>query len=926
MTQFEQEQAAKRFAEIWKDKGSERSEAQKFWIQLLREVYGVQNSEQYIDFELPVKIKNTSFADGFIADTKVLIEMKGKDVDLDKKEKQSDESELTPFQQAKRYADELVYEKGVRWIIVSNFKEIRIYDMKKRHSEPEILKLSDLPKYYYVLQILVNDKDENIKKEEHISKKAGDIIGKLYDEIKPLYQNPNDDETLQSLNKLCVRIVFCLYAEDAGLFGNRLMFHDYINDYKSEDVREALISLFDVLNTPNENRDPYLKEELKAFPYVNGGLFEGKIEIPRLNEKVKNMLLEKASEDFDWTEISPTIFGGLFESTLNQETRRSGGMHYTSVENIRKVIKPLFLDELQYEFEKIKAEPIIKNKKQQLEEFQNKISKLIFFDPACGSGNFLTQTFIELREIENELIKELIRIDRKQYDNQIQLGIHIANPIKVSITQFYGLEINDFAVAVAKTALWIAEHQMFEKTRSITFMKDEFLPLKTYTNIVEGDALITDWNTIVDSSRCNYIMGNPPFSGAANMSKAQKNEMFEVFKDISKAGDLDFVSAWYEKAAGYSINNQILCAFVSTNSITQGEQPAILWNHLHKKYNLTINFAYKTFIWDSEASLKAHVHCVIIGFSTFENHKKKLLFEENNCKPVEKINGYLLEADNTYVETLPKPLSNITKMIRGSSPCDNGNYSFTEEEKEKFIKDNPTLAKYIKPYIGSREFINRKNRYCLWLYNADPVDLRNSKSLPEMIEKVKKFRLESKKEATNKLAETPLLWEANRYNGKDYILIPRVSSSNRKYIPIGFIEGNVVANDACQLVPNATLYDFGILTSNVHNAWIKVVAGRLKSDIRYSNLVYNSFVFPKVTDEQKNKIEKTAQHILDVRAEFPNSSLADLYDENYMPEKLKQAHQINDMAVMEAYGFDRKTMSEDDCVSELMKMYQQLVK
>lgn len=925
MTQFEQEQAAKKFVEIWKDKGNERSEAQKFWIQLLREVYGVKDSEQYIDFELPVKIKNTSFADGFIADTKVLIEMKGKDVDLTKPEKQSDGSMLTPFQQAKRYADELVYDKGVRWIIVSNFKEIHIYDMKKRHQEPETILLNELPKYYYVLQILVNDKDENIKKEEQISKKAGDIIGKIYDLVKPLYENPEDDETLKNLNKFCVRLVFCLYAEDAGLFGNRLMFHDYLNRYDPEDLREALLSLFEVLNTEENKRNPYLKEELKAFPYVNGGLFDGNIEIPRLNAEFKTLLLEKASEDFDWTEISPTIFGGVFESTLNPETRRNGGMHYTSVENIRKLIKPLFLDDLQYEFESIKSETTIKSKKQKLEDFQDKISSLRFLDPACGSGNFLTQTYLELRDIENEIIKELVRIDKKQYADQIQFSDENSNLIKVSINQFYGIEINDFAVSVAKTALWIAEHQMFEKTRAITYMKDEFLPLRTYTNIIEGNALRIDWNDVVDKNELNYIMGNPPFIGAHLRSIAQSEDVFNIFGKGASETKLDYVLCWYKKSLNYIENTKIKVAFVSTDSICQGESVPTFWKNFINS-GIEIKFAYTSFKWSSEANEKAQVYCVIIGFAKYKDDKEKLIYKNDNVKKVKYINAYLMDAPECWLINRSNfNLCDMPKIIKGSEPTDGGNLLLTKHEKEQLINKYPQLNNVIKKFIDAKNFLNNTFKYCLWFNNTNPADYIKISEIKERLETIKSLREKSTADRIRNKANVPYLFCQIRQPNTDYLVIPRVTSGERKYIPLGFMTPEVICGDRNSIIPNADLYMFGILMSNVHNAWVRAICGKLGTGNNYSPFVYNNFPWPIVSDSQKERIMITAKQILDARKMYPNNSLADLYNELTMPIDLRKAHIENDKAVMEAYGFNWKKMSEADCVAELMKMYQKLV-
>ena len=635
-------------------------------------------------------------------------------------------------------------------------------------------------------------------------------------------------------------------------------------------------------------------------------------------------MLNDASEHFDWTDISPTIFGGVFESTLNPETRRSGGMHYTSVENIRKVIKPLFLDDLQYRFEKIKAETTIKAKKQMLIDFQYELSKLKFLDPACGSGNFLTQTFLELRSIENEIIKELVRINKKTIENQMQIGEHIANPIKISINQFYGIEINDFAVSVAKTALWIAEHQMFEKTRAITYMKDEFLPLRTYTNIAEGNALRIDWEDVVSPLECNYIMGNPPFVGARLMSTEQKQDIAAIFTGVKNAGNIDYVGCWYIKVSDYIKNTNIKTALVSTNSICQGEQPAILWKKLMHD-GIVINFAYRTFRWDSEASLKAHVHCIIVGFS-YINNKNKYIFDDNKVIRCNNINAYLIDADNVIVESRKHPISNAVEIGIGNKPIDGGNYLFTDEEKKEFIKKEPLSEKYFKRWYGSQEFINNKTRWCLFLKFCPPEELRKMPHCMERINNVKKIRLDSKSEGTRKLAEYPLKFHIENFPNTNYIVLPETSSERRKYIPFGFMTPDVLCSNALRLVPNASLYDFGVLESNVHMAWMRTVAGRLKSDYRYSiDIVYNNFPWPLVSDKQKEKIEKTAQNILNIRNNYPNSSLADLYDPNAMPQDLFKAHKQNDAAVMEAYGFDWRKMSESDCVSKLMKMYQKLV-
>ena len=918
MTQFEQEQAAKRFAEFWKDKGDEKSDTQRFWISLLHDIFGVDEPTKFIEFEKRVRIENKSFIDGYIPSTKVLIEQKSISKDLDKPELQSDKSQLTPYQQAKRYSDNLDYNERARWIITCNFKEFQIYDMDRIHSDPIILKLEELPKQPYLLQFLIDSKDIEIQKEEEVSFKAGELVGKLYDEIVKLYINPENEETLKSLNMLCVRMVFCLYAEDAGLFGKHNMFHDYIEKFSGEDLREALIKLFKILDTPKEERDPYLKEELAQFPYVNGGLFEKEdIEIPRLNDTVKNILLNEASRDFDWSDISPTIFGAVFESTLNPETRRSGGMHYTSIENIHKVIDPLFLNELKYELDTIIAEPVLKTRNKKLLEYQDKLANLKFLDPACGSGNFLTESYLSVRRLENKMIASYTQ-------GQIQLGAEELNPIKVSIRQFYGIEINDFAVTVAKTALWIAEAQMYHETQEIINMKQDFLPLKTYTHITEGNALRINWNAVVPSNELNYIMGNPPFVGARLMSSDKKEDVFSIFGKEKGVGDLDYVACWYKKASDYIENTNIEVAFVSTNSISQGVQVALLWEKLLEK-GIKIIFAYRTFIWDSEASLKAHVHCIIVGFS-YIDRDTKLIYDKNTVKKAKKINAYLLDAPFIFIKRKTHPICDVPEIFQGVIAVDNGNLTFDENIKNVIINNEPNLKKFIREYIGTDELLNNKKKYCLWLKDAEPNELRNSSILRERIHKVREFRLKSNRINTRKEADTPHLFEKDFNCTKKYIAIPRISSERRKYIPMCYLEPTIIPNDKIFVMPNSTLMDFGILESNVHMAWVKTVCGRLKSDPIYSNtIVYNNFPFPRCSENQKLKIEKTAQKILDTRENYHNSSLADLYDPDFMPKDLLMAHKANDAAVMEAYGFDWRKMSEDDCVAELMKMYQELI-
>ena len=917
----EKRAAIRAFIEKWQGKGDEKQETQRFWMALLQDIYDVADPSQYIEFEKTVQLGHQSYIDGYIPSTKVLIEQKGKDIDLSKGQKQSDGSFLSPFQQARRYAGYLPYDEQPRWIIVSNFKEFHIHDMNRPNDEPEILLLENLEKEYHRMQFLVDSENEQIKREMEVSLQAGQIVGELYDALYKQYNDPDSPETQQSLNALCVRLVFCLYAEDAGVFGEHNMFHNYLKNYAVKDVRRALIDLFQVLNTKPEDRDPYMEPELAAFPYVNGGLFANEsLVIPRLDEHIVDLILHKASEDFDWSVISPTIFGAVFESTLNPETRRKGGMHYTSIENIHKVIDPLFLDGLREELKEIQEITVTKTRKDKLRTFQDKLASLTFLDPACGSGNFLTETYLSLRRMENDVLRSLT--------DQMSLFGDSKNPIKVSIGQFYGIEINDFAVTVAKTALWIAESQMMKETTDIIHHEIDFLPLKSYANITAGNALRMDWENVVPKDKLNYIMGNPPFIGASMMTKEQKDEAVAIYGKIKLSNSIDYVGAWYYKAAQLMQETKIRAALVSTNSITQGEQVAPLWNNLFNKYHIHFDFAYRTFIWDSEASSKAHVHCVIIGFSVAKNNKKKYIYQDSQIIPAENINAYLLDAPNVLVASRSKAICSVSQMVYGNKPTDGGNLIITEEEKEEILKHEPELAQYIYPYIGSTEFINNKIRYCFWLVNVNPSVIKKSPILTKRITAVREKRLSSSAKPTQEKASVPWLFFFISQPSTNYLMIPRVSSERRKYIPIGFMPPEIIASDACSIVPNASLYHFGILTSNIHNAWMRTVAGRLKSDYRYSgSVVYNNFPWPTPTEAQKAKIEETAQGILDARALYPDASLADLYDELTMPPELRKAHVRNDQAVAAAYGLNKNSpefKSESACVAMLMRMYQTL--
>ncbi|MBQ8128136.1 MAG: transposase [Prevotella sp.] len=1195
-TDSQMAEAAAKFAARWEGRGYERGESQPFWIDLLSHVFGVETpTDGFIRFEEHHKVDESNFVDGRIPSTRVLIEQKSLGKDLRAPIRQSDGALLNPFQQARRYVVGLPVSEHPRWIVTCNFSEFLVYDMEQPNGEPEQIMLKDLGREYYRLKFLVDAKNEHISKEMQVSMQAGEIVGKIYDALLKQYDD-NSPEALRWLNILCVRIVFCLYAEDAEIFTHD-QFHDFLTTYEAKDMRRALRDLFEVLNTPQEKRSKYLQDDLKAFPYTNGGLFAEEIEIPQFTEALKQTLLQNASLDFDWSEISPTIFGAVFESTLNPETRRSGGMHYTSIENIHKVIDPLFLNDLRRELDEILEEKVERQRQRKLGEYQSKLSSLTFLDPACGSGNFLTETYLSLRRLENEAIREM-------YHGQMMLGAFV-NPVKVSIQQFYGIEINDFAVTVATTALWISEAQMLRETEKIVHQEIDFLPLKSYTNIREGNALRMDWlggdvshvatedasshvasgqaadcdvrhvaslqfmerhkyiritgnklphwhqnskvqfvtfrladslpqarlaelsefknqwlsahpepwtkqteeeynhiirnkidkwldnnygncllqneavrQIVIDSLLFNngksywlhsfvimpnhvhllispigditinesvgnvkkftahsinrllgrqgevwqreifdrmvrdqqnyeayeryiydnpshlpigtysiggdvshvatedvashvasgnadgcdvrhvasynagdcdvrhvasydYIIGNPPFIGARQMDSEQKQDVLSIFGEKWKnVGNLDYVCCWYKKAFDAMKIGNPKVAFVSTNSICQGEQVANLWQPLMER-GLHIDFAHRTFRWDSESSTKAQVHCVIVGFSKQDRQLRRetrrllngkdeecLLFDNDKVIKVNHINAYLTAAPDIFIWSRPKPICDVPLISMGNQPIDGGNYLFDKDEMEDFVKEEPLSAAYFHPYYGALEFINRKPRYCLWLGNCTPAELRNMPHCMKRIEAVREVRLSSKRPSTLKLADRPTRFQTENFPTEDYIVIPEVSSEKRRYIPMGIMTPNDICSNKLRIMPNVSRYHFGILQSNVHMAWMRAVAGRLEMRYDYSiNIVYNNFPWPTPTDEQRAKIEQTAQAILDARALYPDSSLADLYDELTMPPELRKAHQENDRAVMQAYGFPVKsTFTESHCVAELFRLYNEITK
>ncbi|MGC7572927.1 DNA methyltransferase [Staphylococcus epidermidis] len=898
----------------------------------------MENAVDYITFEDNVLIDKTSFMDGYISKTNVLIEQKSKNKSLKKAIKQSDGTLLTPFQQAKRYSANLPYSKRPRWIITCNFKEFYVYDMENPNFEEEVIRLEDLEKDYYRLDFLIDKNNEHIEKETKVSMKAGEIVGKIYESLLKQYKNPKDPDSLKSINQLCVRIVFCLYAEDSGIFGRKNMFYDYLVDFETRFFRNAIIDLFQVLNTPVSLRDPYLDEKLNEFPYVNGGMFsENNIEIPQFTDELRDLVLNNASHDFDWSYISPTIFGSVFESTLNPEIKREGGMHYTTIQNIHKVIDPLFLNELREELDEIKKTKQTKTLKNKLIGFQKKLSELTFFDPACGSGNFLTETYISIRRLENEAIK-LIK------GENIILDVEESN-IQVHLDQFYGIEINDFAVSVAKTALWIAESQMMEETKNIIYSNEDFLPLKSYTNVIEGNAIEIEWKNLSKSKTFDYILGNPPFvanngrvsaeeaHSIGTMNEKQKSERISLFG--KKGGVLDYVSCWYKKAANYIQNTNTKCAFVSTNSICQGQQVLPLWEDLLEN-DIKINFAHTSFKWNNDSNKSATVYVVIIGFSVKKNKEPILYFPNGTFKKVKQINPYLIPAENVLIGKRRSPISSDAPfMLRGSQPTDNGNLILTTKEKNELIKEEPKVEQWIRPFSMGGDFIEGKEKYCLWMPNINPKTLLNLPVTLKRVEKVREFRQKSRKKATQKKAETPYRFDEVKVPNSDkYIAVPIVSSGNRKYVPIGFVKNGMIPGNKLFYISDGGLYEFGVLISNVHTAWLEVVGAKYGPSYSYSNtIVYNNFPWPKPTKEQRTQIEKTAQKIIEAREKYKDSTLADMYGKYmYLYPELMTAHQNNDKAVMEAYNFTKienetKTwLTESETIAELFSLYAKLKK
>ncbi len=907
---------AEEFFKYWEtQKGSEISEYSKFWLSFLQDVFDVENPVPRIFFQVPVKIKGKrrpEWIDAWIPETKVLIEQKSRGKKLDAP--QPNHNNQTPYEQAKYYDNNRPHDQKARWIITCNFDELWIYDCNAPIKDPEKIKLNDLPSEINRLSFIVDKSIDEIRvKEKELSFKAGKIIGELYEKLRSKYEDPDSEDTLKFLNRLCVRLVFILYAEDSGVF-QKYSFLNLIEKKQAIELHSYILWLFRILNTPEKDRDPYLEPALNIFPYTNGGLFEDvlDIEIPPIDEEIKNLLIE--SSNFNWSNINPTIFGAVFESTLDPKTRRKGGMVYTSVDNIHKVIDPLFLNDLKKEWESIKSYPVFADRRIKAKKFQEKLASLSFLDPACGSGNFLTETYICLRRLENDVIK----ISEAMEEGEAQLSLD--DLIKVKMEQFHGIEIDDFAVSVAKTALWIAEIQMRHETAKIMQLLTNYLPLKNYDGIVEANALKIDWPST------SYIMGNPPFIGARMMAQGsdQKNEIESLFGKIKDVQDLDYVCGWYYKAAEAINGTTTKVAFVSTNSITQGAQVPILWKVLLDKFKISIDFAWRSFKWDSEASEKVSVYCVIIGFSNCGTSLRKI-FDDNGFIECNNINPYLEPENNLFVTAQKEAICQVPKMSFGNQP--RGGFLILSEEEALHYSKDPLIKKWIRPYIGADEFVSGKKRFCLWLKDAKQSEIEASKFISERVKLMRDFRSKSKGKTTRNYANTPHKFaQITQPDDENYLLVPGVSTGNRLYIPLGFMDGNSIASNLVMIVPGAGLYHFGVMSSSTHMAWMRRVCGCLGNGYRYSKeIVYNTFPWPSSKPNQIRKIIQTAQKILEVRKLYSDISLNILYNPSKMPRDLISAHKANDKAVLEAYGLPPDT-SESAIVEHLFKLYLKLTR
>lgn len=927
--------AAKAFVERWQDRGDERQDTQAYWLDLLTSVFDLRNAAEVCRFEHPVKTmasSHTGYADLWVEPARLLVEQKGAGIDLAKKELRQGRM-VTPAEQARDYANGIPLSQRPRYIVACNFREFWFYDLEldPQCNKPYLrLSLRDLPDNLAAFAMLEGGEEAQAVLTRQVSVEAGRIMGDLHRLASEAYvaagADPDDPKVQHALAVLMTRLMFLLFCEDSGII-EADAFKDYLKSFKYENYQTALQDLFSWLDTKETDRNPFAEERLRRFPYMNGGLYRERIFLPPLGDSFAHTLLVNASQEFNWAGVSPTVFGSIFEGALSHDHRRANGQHFTSVENIHRVLDPLFLDGLEREFEEACAAPVAGGARTKaLGRLNDKLGTLVFLDPAAGSGNFLTEAYLSLRRLENRIFIELQR-DADAYQAYMpgfgeDEGHNL--DVTVSLSNYHGIELEDYACCVARTALWIAEQQANIATQRITGRPYQALPLNDYEGIVCADALATDWNQVVPADKVTYVVGNPPFLGARNQTPGQKAEVMAVYDNAKGSGNNDFASAWFKKASDYTSVGHGRCALVSTNSICQGEQVANVWSPIMAE-GVHIDFAWPTFVWDSQSDDAAHVHVVIVGFS--REAGEKVLYTADGAKAVSNINAYLVDAPDTFVWSRTTPLGNVPKMGIGSQPIDDGNYLFTDEEKEAFLAKEPGAAPYFHPWIGSREFINGYTRWVLWLGEATPGDLLRLPLCRERIEAVRLYRLRSKRKQTLKAAETPNHFGTEIIASSSSVVVPRVSSERRRYIPMGFIDSSTFCSDAALLVPNATLYEYGVLQSLTHNAWMRTVAGRLKSDYRYSaGMVYNTFPWPSPTSEQKAEVERCAQAVLDARKVYDDCSLAQMYDPDntWMFPDLISAHEALDAAVEAAYGVDFDG-DEERIVSHLFGLYAEAV-
>ena len=890
------------FSKQWKNAHSEEAQAQAFELDFFK-VFGVMALDVgSFEYRVPKEVEGKGYID-YLWKKKIAIEMKTKGKSLDK-----------AYEQLKNYIIQLPVEEIPDLLMVCDFETIVLY--RRGKGERKQFKVKDLSKNIRQFASVAGyEITREIEDQLEVNVKAAEKMAVLHDALKASGYEGHD------LEVYLVRLLFCLFADDTGIFPQQ-SFLNYMENSKSDgsNLSDRIARLFEVLNMPDEVRmkRTLLSADLKQFRYINGGLFANPLPYADFDSKMRQILIDCAH--FAWNEISPAIFGAMFQGVMDKNQRRELGAHYTSEENILKLINPLFLDALWEELEQVRYDEKL------LDRFHEKLGKLKFLDPACGCGNFLIITYRELRRLELEVLNQKAKNG--------QMIIDVSSLLKISVEQFYGIEYEDFPCQIAQVGMWLMDHQMNMRVAEMFGTYYARLPLTQSATIVHGNALRIDWADVVSKRELSYILGNPPFVGARMMAQdsQQKREVEEIFGNIKDVQDLDYVTCWYNKAAQYIQSTGIEVGFVSTNSICQGAQVPILWDVLLREYNVHINFAHQTFKWSNEAKGKAAVYCVIVGFALRERNSKKLYcYQAVQSEPVENIvkniNPYLLAGDDCFVSAQKKPLCDVPEMKFGSQPRDGGFFVLSPEEREEILSKEPELEKIIKPYIGAEEFIKGKKRYCIWLHNEPFELIKNSDILRERIAAVEKFRLESNAKTTNGYAKVSAIFAQIAHPYTEFLIVPRVSSENRRYIPIGFLDRNTIASDAVQIIPNATLYHFGILTSNVHMAWMRTVAGRLKSDYRYSKeLVYNTFPWPDVDDKQKAAIEVAAQAVLGERNKYSGSSLADLYDPVLMKTTgLLKTHQNLDRLVMQAYGFSVKDTTEASCVADLMHRYQKRV-